>query len=205
MIESPDGRSSESDGWPAFRIGAYSFKPAQTPEEIDQIQRLLYRTFVRELREYQDSCTGSHVDKFHHKNRYVVAVRDDRVCGMIAVHDQPPFSAGDALPDKAILEKLRPKLLETRLLAVEPQERQGLVFAGLTWAVYQYAFRSGYRYVLISALQERLKMYARMGFRPLAEAVRRGDAHFIPMLADLEELPEQVRRDLDGFTARMRR
>jgi hypothetical protein len=183
-------------------LGGYSFRLAQSHDEREQILQLLHRTFVLEVRQDADTGTGRLVDKFHHKNTYIVAVHQRRVCGMVAVHDRPPFSAAGALDREGILERLCPKLLEVRRLAVELAERSGLVFAGLIWSVYEYAQRGGYRYIAISGLLERQGMYEKLGFRPLGAPVRKGEAYFVPMLVDLCCLPERVRQDRDRWQRR---
>lgn len=186
-------------------LGDCSFRTAQLPEEHEQILRLLHRTFVVEVRQDPDTGTGRLIDKFHDKNTYIVAVHQRRVCGMVAVHHQPPFSAAGGLDDDGALERLCPKLLEARRFAVVPAERSGVVFPGLVWAVYEYARRGGYQYIVISGLLERQGMYERLGFRPLGGAVRKGEAYFVPMLVDLCCLPERVRQDRDRWERRLRR
>jgi hypothetical protein len=185
-------------------LGGYSFRPAQSPEEHEQILQLLHRTFVLEVRQDADMGTGRLIDKFHHKNTYIVAVHQRRICGIVAVHDKPPFSAGGALDGEGILERLCPKLLEVRRLSVAPAERSGLVFAGLIWSVYEYARRGGYRYLVISALLERQGMYEKLGFRPLGGAVRKGEAYFVRMLVDLSLLPERVQQNRNRWQRRIR-
>jgi GNAT superfamily N-acetyltransferase len=183
--------------------GDYHLKLADRPEEIEQIQRLLYRTFVLEIGQHPDAGTGRHVDKFHGKNTYLVAERDGQIKGMLAVHDRPPFSVADALVCKEVLERLCPRLLEVRLLAVERDERGRQIFGGLMGALHRYVVGRGYQYLAISGLRERQSMYLRMGFRPLGPAVRRGRACFVPMLLDMADLPQRVRRDLDALRRRM--
>jgi N-acyl-L-homoserine lactone synthetase len=73
--------------WPGLKFRGYQFKLADRPEEIDQIHRLVYRTFVLEIKQHPDPGGGRLIDKFHHKNRYLVADRERQVCGMVAVHD----------------------------------------------------------------------------------------------------------------------
>lgn len=187
---------------PDFLRGVFRFKVADQSDELEQIHRLLYRTFVLEIGQYPDSGTGRHVDKFHHKNTYFAALRDCQIKGMVAVHDQPPFSVADAIPCKEILERLCPRLLEVRLLAVDKDERGRQVLAGLLWLVHQHAVGRGYRHLTISGLLERQRMYRRMGFGPLGAPVRRGEAHFVPMLLDLEDLSPRMRRDLDALRRR---
>ncbi len=100
MIESADFRP----------LDRYRFKLAETPEEIEAIQRLCYRTFVVEIKQHPDPGSGRLVDKFHARNHYLIGLRQDRVCGMVAVHDRPPFSVSAALPRPEVLECLSPHL-----------------------------------------------------------------------------------------------
>ena len=180
----------------------YLFKLAETPQELAGIHRLLYRTFVLEIPRYEDPGTDYLVDKYHERNRYFVALRKGRVCGVTAVHDQPPFSVAAALDDPNVLHRLSPHLLEARILAVEPRERFGLVFAGLACSIYEYAQSSGYRYIVITGLAGRQGLYERMGFRPLGPPVLRGNAYFVPMALGLSSLPETMKRDLDRWNRR---
>src|SRR5438876_12427603 len=78
-----------------FRLSHYLFRRAETPHELEQVHRLNYRTFVGEIPQHADPGTGYLIDKFHDKNQYFVALRDGRVIGMVAVHDQAPFSVTD--------------------------------------------------------------------------------------------------------------
>jgi len=184
-------------------LGGYSFKLAGTPDEQNQIECLLHRTFVVEVRQDEDTGTGRLIDKFHYKNKYIVAKKNDHVCGVMAIHDQPPFSAASALDDSGFLEQLCPRLLEVRRLAIEPTKRSGVVFPGLIWSVYEYAGGGGYRYIVMSGLLERQGMYEKMGFRQLGQAVRKGAAFFVPMLVDLLELPKTVQQDRDRWRRRI--
>src|ERR1044071_5251678 len=43
---------------PAFRIGPYTFKAADTEDEIEQVHRLNYATFVREIPQHADPGDG---------------------------------------------------------------------------------------------------------------------------------------------------
>jgi N-acyl-L-homoserine lactone synthetase len=181
----------------------YLFKLAETPQELADIHRLLYRTFVLEIPRYDDPGTDYLVDKYHERNVYFVAVRKGRVCGMTAVHDQPPFSVAAALDDPNVLHRLSPRLLEARILAVNPRERFGVVFAGLVCSIYEYAKSSAYQYIVITGLAERQRMYARMGFRPLGPSTLRGNRYFVPMVLDLSRLPKKAKRDLDRWNCRV--
>ncbi len=138
-----------------LRVGRYFFKQAETADEIEQVHRLNYRTFVSEVQQYADDGAGRLVDKFHQKNTYFIAVRDGRVIGMISVHGEPPFSVTSRLPDPTILQRPGCRPLEVRLLAVDPGERNGPVAYGLMAVFYEFAAANGYTDVYISGVHDR--------------------------------------------------
>lgn len=186
-------RAGQQNG--AIRLGRFVFKPAETPHELEQLHRLNYETFVREVPQHHDPGNGRLVDKFHDKSSYLVALDGDSVVGMLSVHDQPPFSVADKLDDPRVLERLGPRPLEVRLLAVRPELRHGPVFAGLGLAVLRYAQRHGYSHMLISGVAERLRLYERIGFSALGPAVKQGAASFVPMVAQVNGMPSQILDD----------
>jgi len=186
-----------------LRIAHYSFGIANAWDEQDQIQRLLHQTFVLEIGQDADSGTGCLLDKFHDKNTYFVAAHGNHVCGVVALHDQPPFSATSDLECKEQIERLVPEIVEARRFAISRSHRSGIIFAGLTWVIHQHAMQQGYRYVLISGILKRRRMYERMGFSAVGRIVRKGAADFMPMLLDLSALPEQICLDLDRWKRRV--
>jgi aspartate aminotransferase-like enzyme/N-acyl-L-homoserine lactone synthetase len=175
-----------------LRVGRYVFKPVQTSDEIEAVHRLNYRTFVRELHQYTDTGDGRLVDKFHDKNTYFIALRDDRVIGMISVHGQPPFSVASRLPDPTILTRPGVRPIEVRLLAVEPEERNSSVAYGLMAVFYEYAHDNGYTDVYISGVQDRAALYEGIGFRVIGPPVPCGAAQFVPMWVSVPKLKEAV-------------
>ncbi len=181
-------------------LGAYVVKRAETEAELDQVHRLNYETFVREVPQHDDTGLGRLVNKFDHKNAYWIAKLDDEVVGMIATHDRPPFSISDRLAEP-LQASDRP--LEVRLLAVRPSHRRGPVFLGLLWAVHEHARRQGYSRLLISGVVERLAIYEKLGFRALGPAVPGGRAAFVPMGLDLERPPRGLRRMVAWWEARL--
>jgi hypothetical protein len=176
----------------------YRFKLAETAAERDEINRLFHRTFVIEIPRYiVPPGVDRLVDRFDHKNRYIIAVRDERVRGVMALHDRPPFSVAEILPNPAILDGLRPTPLEARMLAIEPSERQGRLLGGLLAMAFEHARSGGHRYVVASGLVARWRMYEHMGFSLMGPAVQRGQAHFLPMVLDLVDMPDRAYRTLD--------
>ena len=83
----------------AFYVGRFLFKLADTREEVEQLHRINYDIFVHEVGQYDDDGSSRHVDKFIHKNIYLVCKLGGEAVGMVAVHDQPPFSVATRLED----------------------------------------------------------------------------------------------------------
>jgi aspartate aminotransferase-like enzyme/GNAT superfamily N-acetyltransferase len=177
-----------------LQVGRYVFKCADATHEFEQIHRLNYQTFVGEIPQHADNGAGLLVDKFHAKNAYFIVLKEDRVVGMVGVHDQPPFSVADRLSDTAILTREGVRALEVRLLAVEPDERGSSVFFGLIYTMYSYALRNGYTHLFISGIQQRQELYERLGFVPLGPARASGEASFVPMVLTIGQLPFRMER-----------
>jgi N-acetylglutamate synthase-like GNAT family acetyltransferase len=169
---------------------AYRIKLAETEAEFEQIFELNQRTFAAELRQYP--LEGDRlVDKFHTKNRYWIALVEDTVVGMIALHDQPPFSVAAKLADPRILDTLG-RLAEVRLLAIHPDHRNRLLLAELLFAVYEQA--KEYDSVAISGHADELAMYRRLGFREIGPPVRSGEAEYVPMVLRMADVGPQADR-----------
>src|ERR1019366_3810637 len=113
------GRSPGESGRQAFRPACmkvrYRFKPAESPDEFEQIFRLNHSVFAGELEQYPAQAGGRLVDKFHDQNQYGIALAGGQVIGMISVHDQPPLSVAAKLVDPTVLDNYG-RLLEVRLL-----------------------------------------------------------------------------------------
>lgn len=180
-------------------------KRADTASEFEQIHRLNYRTFAEEIGQHDRDGSGVLIDKFHDKNLYYIAVDGGRVIGMVAAHDQPPFSIESRLADRSILDRLGGPLLEVRLLALESESRNSMLFVRLLWELYKHARDSGYSHVIIAGVTERKELYERIGFRALGPAVASGDAMFTPMAWCLKEPPAKVVRDTDRYLSRQNR
>ncbi len=179
------------------RLGPYQFTVASTPDQLEQVYRLNYATFVSELGQHEGDGSGRLVDKFDLKNTYLIALRVDRVVGMVTVHGEPPFSTTQRLADPSLLESIGGKLLEVRLLAIDPEERQRMVFAGLLWHVQDYARERGYTHLLISGYVRRVSIYERLGFRALGPPVRSGNVEYVPMVVPLADMPARILREIE--------
>ncbi len=188
-----------------FQDGGYVFKRAETPEEIEQVHRLNYRTFVAEVGQHADPGTGLLVDKFHHKNVYFIALHRGEVVGMMAAHDQPPFSIAERLPDPAILSSPGTRPLEVRLLAIVPEHRKSTVLGGLFYLFYEHARQHGHTHAYISGVEGQLPLYQQLGFEPLGPAVPGGRARFVPMGGDLRRMIERHQRALQLWHRRRQR
>ncbi|MDR3229044.1 MAG: aminotransferase class V-fold PLP-dependent enzyme [Puniceicoccales bacterium] len=156
-------------------------KVADTPDEIEQIHRLNYRTFVEEIPQHPPNPERRLVDRFHAENAYVVIKDGERVVGMFAMRDKRPFSLDAKVPD--LTRHLPPckNPVEARLLAVEPEYRSGPVLRLLMDNAFEQGAHHGWDLVLISATTRQLRLYRHLGFEPFGPVVGAGDALFQPM------------------------
>jgi predicted N-acetyltransferase YhbS len=169
----------------------YRFKQAETPDEFEQIFHLNHAVFAGELEQHHTQPGERLVDKFHDRNRYVIALVGEEVIGMIAVNDQPPFSVAAKLADPSVLDEYG-RLLEVRLLAVDPAHRNGVVMAGLMLGVYEHA--RDFDAMVISGHLEKADMYHKLGYTDLGPPVASGQAMYVPMAIRVADLAERQAR-----------
>ncbi|MDG2220198.1 MAG: hypothetical protein P8L85_02400 [Rubripirellula sp.] len=180
----------------------YCFKRLDTQAEQEQVNRLLYQTFVLEIPRYKDPGRKSLIDRFHDRNLYFIAVFEQQVCGVLAVHGGPDFSTSKALDDPGKLRELAGPCLEARIFAVKPSHRFGVVFGGLAKLVFTHAVEKGFANILISGLATKQTMYQRMGFRALGQATLRGGDYFVPMTMEVDRVPSKILKDIARFSQR---
>ena len=180
----------------------YEFREAVSDADRDGIRLLNHRIFAEEVGQHEAQPDGRLRDPFEAKSRFWIALHEGQVVGMVAVHDQPPFSIAKRLADPAALDNLAGLKLEVRLLAVEAALRNRMVMAGVLWRMIVAAIEERYDVLLISGITERAGMYHRLGFMDLGPAVREGAASFIPMMIRLTELPPELARDIARWRRR---
>ena len=163
-----------------------AFRVASTPEEFAQIYRLNHQTFAEEIPQHAPSEDGLLRDRFDAENTYVVAVRGDRVVGMIAVRGRRPFSLDAKLPDLDAHLPPAQAVCEVRLLAVERAHRTGIVFRGLVAQLADVCLERGYDLVLISGTTRQLRLYRHLGFVPFGPLVGSPEAQYQPMYLTLD-------------------
>lgn len=181
------------------------FKIATEPYEIDQIHRLNYRTFVEEIPQHAPNPDGRLVDRFHDENTYVIGVAEGHVIAMVALRGNRPFSLDAKLPD---LDRHLPpgrRVVEVRLLAVEPGRRRGSVFQQLLVFGAEVCLKRGYDLGLASGTTRQTKLYQNLGFTPFGPLVGTPDAPYQPMYLTLEAFVDRARRgrSLQEFARRV--
>ena len=169
------------------------FKIASEPEEMEQIHRLNYRTFVQEIPQHEPNPDGILVDRFHEENTYVICLRGDRLIGMMALRANRPFSLDAKLEN---LDSYLPpgrSVCEIRLISVEKEHRSGRVFYGLLRLAWDHLSGLGYDLAVISATVRQLRLYRHLGFVPFGPLVGTPNALYQPMYLTRESLEAAVR------------
>jgi len=107
---------------------------------------------------------------------------------MISFNGDAPFSIEKRLPQGFELTRAFSNPCEVRLLAIAAGFRNSMVLAGLFWQVYAAARREGHSHMLISGVIDRRQMYVSLGFHALGPAVASGEASYVPMAMDLNDV-----------------
>src|SRR4030095_8746890 len=154
------------------------FKIASEEWEIEAIHALNYKTFVEEIPQHQQSADRRLVDKFHRENTYVICLDGQRLVGMLAMRANRPFSLDSKLPNLDSYLPAGRSIVETRLLSVEKEYRNGYVFRGLLGLVLEFGKSKGYNFAIISGTTRQEKLYRHLGFIPFGPLVGSGDATF---------------------------
>jgi aspartate aminotransferase-like enzyme/GNAT superfamily N-acetyltransferase len=170
------------------------FKVASEPDELEQVQRLHYRTFVEEIPQHPPNTERRLVDRFHGENTYIIGRLGSRVVATLALRGQRPFSLDSKVPD---LDRHLPAghvPVEVRLLAVEREFRRTAVFAALLEHGIRHALARGFDLGVISGTTRELKLYRHLGFTPFGKLVGTPGAEYQPMYVTLDQFCDNAQR-----------
>jgi aspartate aminotransferase-like enzyme len=170
------------------------FKQATEDWELGLIRRLNYRTFVEEIPQHGPDPGRTLVDRFDGQNVYFVCLRGRRLLGMVAVRGERPFSLDQKLGDLDAHLPAGRSICEIRLLAVEPEHRNGVVLLGLMRLVAGHCLGRGHDLAIISGAVGRRRLYERLGFVPFGPLVGSPGPLFQPMYLTREAFDERAGR-----------
>jgi hypothetical protein len=186
---------------------ALTYKMATEPEEIEQVHRLNYETFVEEIPQHEPNPERRLVDGLLAQSDCFVALDGQEVVGMVTISDKRPFSLDRKLPDLDTYLPPFERPCEMRLLAVKPSYRKGQVFLGLMRLVDDYCAEHGYDVMVASATDRQWSMYRRAGAVEFGPMLGTPDARFRGVYLTRELIAESMNRLLrfgrrtDGMAA----
>ncbi|MGX5819270.1 GNAT family N-acetyltransferase [Chitinophaga lutea] len=163
-------------------------KMADQPHEFEQIHRLNYQLFVEEIPQHPANAEKVLVDKFHFKNRYLIALKQGRLIGMVCYNELRPFSLDGKVDELDQQIPAYKRLAEVRLLGVEKSERKISVAYRLLRSLGVELLRQEIDTAVISGTTRQIKLYTKMGFVPFGSLVGKGDAMFQPMYITATQL-----------------
>ncbi|HEY0678128.1 MAG TPA: GNAT family N-acetyltransferase [Chitinophagaceae bacterium] len=168
-------------------------KTATEPDEFLQIHELNYKTFVEEIPQHHQNIEKRLVDKFHERNKYIIAKKDGKVIGMVCYISQRPFSIEGKLDNFDSYLPNYSKLAEIRLLSVCAEERKTTIAYRLLQHLCRELIEIGADAAVISGTTRQLRLYTRMGFTAFGPLVGTGDALYQPMYITLKDLRNDFR------------
>ena len=164
------------------------FKIALEKWEFEQIHKLNYKTFVEEIHQHESNQRRNLVDKFDKENTYIICLQSTKLLGMISVRSKRPFSLDDKIKNLNSYLPSGRSLCEIRLLSVEKNYRNGMIFKGLVRLLYKYCKSHGYDLAVISGSVKQIKLYKSFGFVPFYKLVGTENAMFQPMYITLVDI-----------------
>jgi len=156
-------------------------KLATEPWEFEQIFNLNYSTFVEEIPQHQGNEERKLRDKFHDKNKYIIALENNELIGMIAFIDERPFSLDYKLENIDELLPTFKKPCEIRLLSIKKEHRGRLIFVKLFDEIKNVCKKNGYDIGVLSGTLLQIKMYEKIGCKPFGPLVGTKEAPYQPM------------------------
>src|SRR5262245_22234786 len=169
------------------------FKIASEDWELEAVHRLNYKTFVEEIPQHSRNADQRLVDKFHAENTYAICLAGDQLVGMVCGRTARPFSLDQKVPNLNALLPEGHRVLEVRLLSVEREFRNGVVFSKLVGLLAQHFRDMGYDLAIISGTVRQQKLYKHLGFVPFGPVVGTADAQFQPMYLTLEKFIQMAK------------
>lgn len=171
------------------------YKIANTQEEYNQIFKLNYQTFVDEIPQHEKNEEQILVDKFHDKNVYIIAKKDNTILAMISLCAERPFSLDEKIG--GIENHYKGNFdnpIEIRLLSINPEYRKSKLFFGLLKRAFNYVVQNGHDIVFISGTTRQEKLYRHIGFERFHENVGKQDAEYIPMFLDVRQNNDVIKK-----------
>lgn len=168
------------------------FKIATTPEELDQINKLNYKTFVEEIQQHPQNSKKYLIDKFHAENTYVICLENNAVIAMVSVRGNRPFSLDGKIKNLDLFFPPNFNPCEIRLLSIESNRRSGRILQGLLTKLAVVCVKQGFDIALISGITSQEKLYRRLGFLPFGDPVQSGIVYYQPMFKKLEDLTHEL-------------
>lgn len=163
-------------------------KPAKEPDEFLQIHQLIYKTFVEEIPQHQQNAEKMLVDKFHSRNKYLIALKGKKVIGMVSYINERPFSLDAKIQDIDQYLPQHKSIVEVRLLSICREQRKATIAYRLLQYLCQTLIHQQVDAAIISGTTRQIKLYAALGFTPFGPLVGQTGAYFQPMFITLKDL-----------------
>ncbi|RFU63508.1 aminotransferase class V-fold PLP-dependent enzyme [Peribacillus glennii] len=169
------------------------YKIASDLDELEQIYKLNYKTFVEEIPQHTGNGQLRLVDRFDGENTYIIAKKQSEVVGMISVRANRPFSLDGKISnlDEILPEGAVP--CEIRLLSVKEEYRKSYVFYKMVHLLAAHCLDKNYNTAVISGTERQLRLYKKIGFEPFGQMVGNEGARFQPMFLTKERFENSTK------------
>ena len=102
------------------------------------------------------------------------------------------FSLESSLSERGLIAGLRNYMCEFRRMAIAPTYRGGGLYIRMVDALARYCIRHQIPYVLISAIDGKVELYRRAGFKPFDRPFCKGGVRYQPMIGAMPKTDHAV-------------
>ncbi len=163
-------------------------------EDRPDIYRLRHEVFAREMQQYPVVAAGALFDEIDQYNHYLVVEREDRVIGFVSV--TPPghrYSFEKRFPRPDLPFSVDEGLFETRLIAIDREQRLPGLAHALFYGVYRWVTVRGGSRLVTTAHDRILDLYRSIGLEKHDLQTTVGQVQYHLMSAPMTELRKRIR------------
>ncbi|MEZ4722978.1 MAG: GNAT family N-acetyltransferase [Flavobacteriales bacterium] len=157
-------------------------------DEFDKIHQLNHQVFAEEIPQHRKTSDGKLIDPFHDLNKYIVAMRDAELIGMVCYNNQRPFSLDKKLNDLDSYLPAHKSMVEIRLFSVKPEYRRKGVAVKMLVKLIEELMSQQVDLAVISAIVWELDFYKKFGAVEFAHRVGTEQAPYQPMYFHIDNL-----------------
>ena len=154
-----------------------------TPDDKAKISEMIHEIYAKELGQYNVNSENSIIDKYDETNNYIVAYLQDELVGMVSITrpNDAKISTLNRVPKDNPIHKSIDDIAEVRLLSIKKTYRKKGLYKLIIFKIMQFCDLHNIDRILISAIENKVDVYALMGFKIISDPIIENSCTYVPM------------------------